>query len=416
MRILGKIIVESIRQALQQLNGNRLRSFLSLLGISIGIFCIIGVLSAVDSLEDNIRGSMEKLGNDVIYVQKWPWADVSDSWWNYFKRPHPNYEEYERVRDNVISADMTAYLLGLGQRTIKWQSSSVENAYLIVGSIELANIFQMEFDRGRFFSPQEYYYGSNKVVLGHEVATQLFGSVEPIGKRVKIQGRRYEVIGMLTASGDELINPVDFDEAVIVSYPNAVNLANLRGDALNDGSIVVKAAQGVPLQQLRDEVRVEMRGDRRLPPRAEDTFAINELSLVNQVFDSFFAVLNSIGVIIGMFSMLVGGVSVANIMFVSVRERTGLIGVKKALGAKRYIILLEFLIEAVILCIIGGIIGLIIVAVATSAISRAIDFHIYLDVGNMVIGLIISILIGVISGMVPALLAARMDPVEAMRH
>lgn len=416
MRILGKIILESIRQALQQLNGNRLRSFLSLLGISIGIFCIIGVLSAVDSLEDNIRGSMEKLGNDVIYVQKWPWADVSGSWWDYIKRPYPVYDEYVRVRDNVQSADMAAFFIGIGSRTLKWEGNSSENSYLLAGSIEMANIFQFEFSRGRFFSPQEYNYGSNKMVLGFDAAQALFGTVEPIGKRVKMQGRKYEVIGVLESSGDELINPVDFDEAIIVSYPNAQNLANLKGGKVRDGSIVVKAASGVPLQQLRDEVRVEVRGDRRLPPRAEDDFALNELSLVNEVFDSFFGVLNGIGIIIGMFSMLVGGVSVANIMFVSVRERTSLIGVKKALGAKRYIILLEFLIEAIILCIIGGLVGLLLVAIITQVISNAIDFEIYLDLGNVIIGLLISIAIGVLSGVIPALLAARMDPVEAMRQ
>ena len=132
MRILLKVVLESVRQALQQLRGNKLRSFLSLLGISIGIFCIIGVLSAVDSLEDNIRGSMEKLGNDVIYVQKWPWADHGDDWWEFFRRPHPKFDEYELVRDRVRSADLATFFIGVGQRTLKWNERSVEHAFCAV--------------------------------------------------------------------------------------------------------------------------------------------------------------------------------------------------------------------------------------------------------------------------------------------
>ncbi len=415
MRILLKIILESIRQALQQLRGNKLRSFLSLLGISIGIFCIIGVLSAVDSLEDNIRGSMEKLGNDVIYVQKWPWADHGDDWWEFFRRPHPKFAEYELVRDRVRSADMATFFIGVGQRTLKWNERSVEDAFLCGTSQEFDQMFQLGYHRGRFFSPAEYHYGANKVVLGYTVAEALFEGIEPVGKTVKLQGENFEVIGVLESAGDELINPLDFDEAIIVSYTKVRSLTNVRNRHA-DTFIAIKAAENTNLEQLKDEVRGYVRSSRRLKPRQEDTFSFNELSMVSEAFDSFFGVLNLLGFVIGVFSILVGGVSVANIMFVSVKERTNIIGIKKALGAKSHIILQEFLIEAIILCLLGGAVGIFLIAMILKGLTAGIGFPLYIDFGNVMLGCGVSVLIGVIAGFIPAYQASRLDPVEAMRQ
>lgn len=415
MRIIFKIITESIRQATQQLTGNRLRSFLSLLGISIGIFCIIGVLSAVDSLEDNIRGSMEKLGNDVIYVQKWPWGDNSNNWWDLMKRPHPRYEEYEVIRDKSRSAQLSTFFVGAGPRVLKWKGNSVERAFLCGVTPEFATVFGMDFYRGRFFSPSESYYSSNKVVLGYTVAQELFGNIDPSGKTIKLQGANYEVIGVLESAGDELINPLDFDEAVIVTYNKVRSLINVKSRR-NDSFIAVKARQGAPLEKLEGELRTLVRAERRLKPREDDSFSFNQLTMVSDQFDQFFGVLNLLGGVIGFFSILVGGVSVANIMFVSVKERTSQIGVKKALGAKRHVILLEFLIEAIILCLLGGLMGLILVYFVTQLLTVILEFPMYIDLGNVFLGSALSILIGVVSGFIPALQASKLDPVEAMRQ
>lgn len=416
MTTLLKIIGESIAQALQQLRGNKLRSFLSLLGITIGIFCIIGVLSAVDSLEDNVRGSLEKLGNDVIYVRKWPWADVSGDWWKYIRRPNPSHEDYEELKERARLTQDISYHVVIGFRTLKYKSSSVEGSVLIGVTQEFDNMFNIEFDRGRFLSPAEYKYGSNKLVLGYTVAEELFGQLDPVGKQVKLQGRNYEVIGVIEKSGNDLINPLDFDNTMMVSYPNARGLANLKARQIFDTSINIQARDGVELREVKDEVRGVLRAHRRLKPKEEDTFSLNELSMVATLFDNFFNVLNLLGIIIGLFALLVGGFSVANIMFVSVKERTSIIGVKKALGAKRYVILLEFLIEAIILCLIGGVMGLLLVHVITLILTNIINFELYLDFGNIIIGITCSVLIGIIAGLVPAIQGARMDPVEAMRQ
>jgi putative ABC transport system permease protein len=414
MAILS-IISEAVAQALQQLRSNPLRSFLSLLGISIGIFCIIGVLSAVDSLEKNVRGSLEKLGSDVVYVKKWPWADASGVWWKYIKRPNPDFDDYQAIQARSKTAQMVSYHVVIGFKTLKFGSNSVEGAVLIGTSFEFGEMFKLEFERGRFFSTSEYYYGAPKALLGYKVSQELFGNIDPLGQTIKMMGRNYEVIGVLEKAGDDLINPLNFDECILVSYPNARNLANLKATQVFDTSVNIQAADGISLAQMKDEVRGILRAQRRLKPKEEDNFSLNELSMISSIFDSFFGVLNLIGIVIGLFAMLVGVVSVANIMFVSVKERTNLIGIKKALGAKRYAILLEFLIESVILCIIGGLVGLILVFVTITILSNIIDFNLFLSTGNIIAGVLVSVIVGVASGFIPALQAARMDPVEAMR-
>ncbi len=415
MLVLLKVISESIRQAWQQLVGNKLRTFLSLLGISIGIFCIIGVLSAVSSLRENLEGSMAKLGDDVVYIDKWPWKDISNSWWDYFQRPYPDFADYEAIKERVPTASLVAYWTVPGTRSIKYKDNTVEGGYLLVTTAELDRMFSLELEKGRFWSSGEYFSGSDKLLLGNKLSKELFGLADPIAKKIKLSGRYYEVIGVLEPAGDDLINPLDFDEAIIVSYNNAARFINLKNRDQFGGTIAVKAQTGIAIPQLQDDIRGVLRASRGLRPLAVDDFSMNELSMVADAFGKFFGVISVIGWVIGFFSILVGGVSVANIMFVSVKERTGLIGVKKALGAKQYIILLEFLIESIILCIIGGLLGLLLVYFITAAISQTIPFQIYLNWNNTVLGVSISIIVGLVAGVVPAYLAAKMDPVEAMR-
>ena len=417
MGIVLRIIYESVVQALGQLNSNRLRSFLSLLGITIGIFCIIGVFSAVDSLEDNVRGSLAKLGDDVIYIQKISWSENPDNWFKYLRRPNVNYQDYEVVKEKVRSAQLITFYVGIGRRTVKYLKSSADRAYMLGVTTEFSEMFKLNYEQGRFFSPNEYYYGANKCVLGFKVAEAVFGSLDPVGKSVKINGRKYEVIGVLEKSGESIINVMNFDEVILVSYELARKIANLKSNNLfGDATLCIKAAEGVSLEQMKDEVTGKLRSHRRLRPKQDDNFSMNQLSIISNFLSGFFNVLNILGIFVGGFAILVGMFSVANIMFVSVKERTRLIGIKKALGAKRYIILLEFLIESVILCILGGIAGLLLVMVAMYGLSQISDsFKLYLSVNNAALGIILSTVIGVLAGMIPAMQASRMDPVEAMR-
>ena len=414
--VLSKVIAESFRQARAQLTGNKLRTFLSLLGISIGIFCIIGVLSAVQSLQDNVSGSLAKLGDDVIYIDKWPWRDNSDDWWEYYQRPYPDFDDYEALRDNLATAQLVNYWTVPDTRVIKYKSKAVEGGYLFVTTYELDRLFNIEIDRGRYWSSTEYRNGTDRILLGNMIAEQLFGPINPIGKEVKLQGRKYQVIGTLAPAGDDLVNPLDFDDAIMVTYNNAARFINLKNRNRFGGTIGVKAKPGVEMDRLEDDIRGILRASRQLRPREGDNFALNQLSMTTEALGSFFGVLNLIGFVIGGFSIVVGAISVANIMFVSVKERTGLIGVKKALGARQYIILLEFLTESVILCIIGGGIGLLMVVGITSILNIFLPaFQISLSLFYALAGVLISAVVGVLAGLIPALLAARMDPVEAMR-
>ncbi len=418
MQILLKIIWESSQQALQQLRANKLRSFLSLLGITIGIFCIIAVMSAVDSLADNVKGSFEELGNDVVYISKLPWAeDPNESYWKYFQRPTPSFEDYQVLKRRVKSASMVTLLVRIGGRTVKYRSNSVEGAFVIGATYEYAEMFNLQFDQGRYYSPYEYAHASDKVILGHTVAHELFGPIDPIGKHVKLMGKTAQVIGVIKKSGQALVNPQDYDDAIFISYTFAKKVADVKmknnpwGTQLN-----VKAKAVANVEDLKDEVTGVLRSHRRLKPKEKDDFSMNEISVITKLLDSVFGVLNIAGITIGFFAILVGMFSVANIMFVTVKERTNIIGIKKALGAKRYFILLEFLIEAITLCILGGILGLALVFVVLKVLTYAIDFDMFLSVKNVLIGVSLSIAIGLIAGFIPANQAARMDPVDAMRY
>lgn len=420
MKTIWRILSESIAQAMQQLVGNKLRSFLSLLGITIGIFCIIGVFSAVDSLENNIRSSFDKLGQDVVYLDKISWAeDPGRNFYKYLRRPAVTFGDYKVIKERSKLAENTAFYTGIGRRVAKFRSTSVERAYLFAVTLEFADVFNTEMGKGRFFSPSEYQYGSNKVVLGAEVAEALFGSLDPIGKTIKVSGRNLEVIGVLEKSGESIVNVMNFDPVLMITYQLGRKMANLtnRNQMFSNTSVAIKAVSGVSTAFLKDEVTGILRGHRRLKPAEADNFSLNELSILSGILDGFFNVLNILGIFIGGFATLVGMFSVANIMFVSVKERTRIIGIKKALGAKSAYILLEFLIESITLCILGGIVGLVLILGVLQVLSSQFDsFEFVLSMGNVLLGVVLSVVIGVLAGMIPALQAARMDPVEAMRR
>lgn len=414
-----KIVTESAAQAIQSLVSNKLRSFLSLLGISIGIFCIIGVQAAVDSLEDNIRSSFDKLGSDVVYFSKFSWKeDPGQNFMKIMRRPNPSYDDFKAISKKVKSASLVCFNVFVGSKTLQYRSSSVDRVEVNAITYDFDRMFDLDIKRGRYFSPNEFFYGANKVLLGFETAKELFGEIDPLGREIKLLGRKMEVIGVLEKSGDDLVGIMNFDDAALVSYETGKKIANLKSNsAFGNASISIKAQEDRNLDEMIGEVTGVVRAHRKLKPRQEDNFALNEVSMIGESLDSFFSVLNTMGLIIGIFAIFVGAFSVANIMFVSVKERTSIIGVKKALGAKRYIILLEFLIESIILCLIGGLIGLALVYLVTVGISQieSIAFSIYLSFGNVINGLAWAIGIGIGSGIIPAYIAAKMDPVVAIR-
>ncbi len=411
-----RVLKESFAQALQQLTANKLRSFLSLLGVTIGIFCIIAVKSAVNSLEDNIRNSFKRIGDDILYISKMPWnEDPQENYWKYQRRPNPSFTDYKILTERLNSAKAVSFYLIAGARTIKYEGNSVENTFAIAPTFEFGEVHNMEFEAGRYFSQIEYNAGAPKILIGAKVADELFGTIDPIGREVKYFGQKMQIVGVIKRAGKSLIQPFNFDNAVLFTYEFARSVINVKPQTPWGTSLEIKAKNNVSLLQLRDEVIGTLRAARQLRPSEKDNFSINELSILLSATESFFAVLNSLGYIIGGFALLVGMFSVANIMFVSVKERTSIIGIKKALGAKRSVILIEFLIEAIILCLVGGVIGLIFVWSILKIVSIFSAFEMYVSLSNMINTVLLSVVVGVIAGFIPAAKAASLDPVEAMR-
>lgn len=414
MFIYVKLIRESVLFAFQALAVNKLRTILSLLGITIGIFTIILVFTVVDSLEKNVRDSVESLGDNVIYVQKWPWAFGPDyPWWKYWQRPVPSFKEMDELKERLTSAEAVCFLASLGGKTLKSNRASVENASVSAVSHEYNLMTSFELSSGRYFTEQESSSGSPIAIIGHDIRQALFPNGEAIGQEVQALGRKLTVIGVFEKEGSSLVGN-GHDNAILIPVNYARNIFNLKSDRL-DPLIQVKGKPGISNAELTEDIRGMMRSIRRLRPREDDSFALNESKLLSKQVGDLFDVIGKAGWIIGGFSILVGGFGIANIMFVSVRERTNQIGIQKSLGAKNYFILIQFLSEAVTLSVLGGAFGLLLVFAISALASEALDFDMTLTLANIFSGLLISAIIGIISGFIPAWTASQLDPVEAIR-
>jgi putative ABC transport system permease protein len=399
--------------AMKALAVNRLRTFLSLLGITIGIFAIISVFTAVDGMEDNVKGSIESLGSNVIYVQKWPWTFGNDyPWWKYWQRPLPGYKEMELLRHmNTLSQEFAFMAWAQGQ-TIKYKNNSVENCEITLASHSYADIATFNLTEGRYFTETESESGYPVAILGADVKKILFEDQPADGKYIKARGRRLKVIGVFSREGESIVGDTH-DNTILVPVNYARKFLDIRSDQMNP-LIMAKAKPGVTNAALMDELRGNMRAIRRLRPLEDDNFALNETKLLSTQVTSMFNFISVVGAVIGGFSILVGGFGIANIMFVSVKERTGLIGIQKSLGAKNYFILLQFLIESIFLSLIGGLLGIFLVYLIT-LLAGHFGFTMPLTFKNIALGISVSALIGIISGFVPAFTASRLDPVEAIR-
>lgn len=410
-----RLIWESLVMAIQAVTVNRLRAMLSLLGITIGIFAIIAVFTIVDSLETNIRESLNSLGSDIIYVEKWPWAPEEGeefAWWKYMNRPLATFDEFEFIREKSRGAENVCFVSAVGRR-IEYGNSNIDRATLFGVSDGFEEIRSFELERGRYFTPLENKAGRNVVVIGSKIAKDLFQGANPVGKSVQMLGRKVKVIGVLEKEGKGTFDAFILDEVVILPIQYYKGFIDINSERSNP-QIWVKAKRKINVQELTFEVTQMLRSYRRLKPSEENNFALNQTSIINNQLDQFFAVLKIAGFLIGIFSIIVGGFGIANIMFVSVKERTHIIGIQKALGAKKYFILFQFLFESVMLSIAGGIIGLFIVFIGSTIITLSSDFSVYLTINNIALGIGISSVIGLISGIFPAWQGARMDPVVAI--
>ena len=414
MLLYLRLLKESFALAMNALRNNKLRTMLSLLGVTIGIFSIIAVLAAVDSLDRKIKADLSTLDKNTIYLTKESFGPSDIPRWKREQFPNVTFEEYQILKSSLSNVENTCFQYFTNSQNIKFESKTVSNVNMVAVTSEFVDIQRMEFDKGRFFNELESNSGRQVVVLGHDIAEQLFENAEPLGKTVRMYGQRFTVIGVTKKKGSSM--DIGGGDDTSAFFPSGF-LRSIYGDN-NDNVlpvIVIKPEKNIDMSELKSEISQKLRNSRGVKQGDVDNFFINVLSGFTDMIDGIISMMKTIGWIISCFSLLVGGFGIANIMFVSVKERTNLIGIQKSLGAKNKFILFQFLFEAVILCIIGGLVGMFLVWITALILSNVLDFEFVLGLGNVILGTSLAAMIGLISGILPAISASRLDPVEAIR-
>ena len=408
-----RLFRESLAFAWQAILVNRLRTLLSLLGVMVGIFVISAVFTVVDSLESELRDTFNMLDDDVLFVTKWPWSSGGDyPWWKYVQRRPPSERDLELLMPRLSLAEA-----GMFQTKTFLDAEAGNNrmpgVVVGAGSHDYDKVISLNIEHGRYFTPSESTAGRPVAVVGFQVAMQLFGKHDCVGETLKVRGKRIEVIGVLAEEGESIVS-TGLDEFMLLPSAFAPRVYDARSD---DGAqIAIKAKPGVELAALEDELVQQLRAVRRVRPGREDDFSVNRMEMLTSILDSIFTNLAVGGWFIAIFAILVGCFSIANIMFVSVRERTKIIGVQKAIGAKNTFILIQFLFEAVVLCVFGAVLALAAIQVLVWAIN-AFDVGLTLGIApkRVLLALGVAVTSGLLAGVAPARQAAKLPPVEAMR-
>ena len=418
--IFVKLIRESVAFAFSQLQGDKFRTLLSLLGVSIGIFSIVAIFSAIDALKENVDRGFETIGSDVVMVSQWPMmgeddqgnADVTQEFktWEYAKRPGTSYDDFKFIRDNSKLGQDFSFTISANY-TARYGRKSVANAGVMCATHNFNRITKYDIANGRYFTPDEDANGTAVAVIGDEMATLLFENEDPVGKKFKVGPATVTVVGVIEKQGESIVSVGDLDNSIFVPLNFGRYMVNLRSA---DNSIYALPRPGVAQEDLVDELRLLMRAHRRLSPGQKNNFSVNTMTFVMDTVQQVFSMINSVGWIIAGFSLLIGGFGIANIMFVSVKERTNIIGIQKALGAKKYVIMAQFLVESAVLAVAGGIIGILLVLAVVLLVPESESFTISLSIANVLSGVSIATVIGLIAGLLPAWQAASLNPVDAI--
>lgn len=417
LRIVVGLVAESASFAFFSIRSDKLRTFLSLFGVTVGIFSIVAVFCAVDSLKANIMEGVQSFGSDIVYIDRFPMAQKEGEdgeplqWWDYLQRPEITEENFEYVARNAALAESVVYVI-MGNGNASYRRNNYSNAFLVITTDGLENVMSYSLAEGRDFSQMEIRGGSNVAILGYNVAQELFGDSYPVGKKVKVKGGSATVVGVLEKQGESMVSIVNTDDAVILPLQFGKTVL---ASAWGSGMMMAAPAEGVSRDAFIDELRLLLRSCRGLSPSERDDFAINEMTFLLDMLDSVFRGISKAGWIIGAFSLIIGGFGIANIMFVSVQERMNQIGIQKALGAKRYVILTQFMVEASFLSLAGGLVGILLVFLISIPVNAVSEyFTITLSPDNAIAGMLIAVVLGILSGLIPAWKAATVDPVRAI--
>ena len=413
MKVYFRLLSESFGFAINALRNNKLRTLLSLLGVTIGIFSIIAVLTAVDSLDRKIKKDLSSLDKNTMYVMRFSFGPTEIPKWKREQFPNVKYDEYQYLKANLKDAENVCFQFFTKPESIKYESKTVNSLNVVPVTDEFDDIQKLDFKTGRFFNESESNSGLPLVILGNDVASGLFENYDPIGQNVRLYGQKFTVIGVIKKQGAGLLGESN-DTSIFIP-------SNFLRKKYGDNAefltpvLLIKPKKEIDIEAFKGDISQKMRKLRSTKTGDIDNFFINILSGFTDFLDGIISQLNIGGWAIAGFSLLVGGFGIANIMFVSVKERTNLIGIQKSLGAKNKFILFQFLFEAIILCIIGGAMGMLFVWIISIILTNALDFEFVLSWHNVILGTCLAAVIGLIAGILPAISASKLDPVEAIR-
>lgn len=414
-----QFFIEGVRIALNALWGNKLRTFLTMVGVATGIFAITAILTMVNSMKYSVSENLSALGNTTMFVHNWPWKDNSEDWFKFFNRPKVSYSDYLKLKNNLKDVVGVAYQVSAMGQTVKAEGRSISSVAVLGVTPDYGVLNNTKIGLGRFFSDIESNSGSPVCVVGYNIANGLYpDKPDATGMFIRIAGKKMRIVGVLEKQGAGLFGG-SIDDQLLIPYRFAAENFNLNRRSI-DKLITIKAVSYDRLDFVESEVIGLVRANRGLKPTAEDNFSINKQEMIMKQIDTIFKYLEDGGKIITIFSLLIGGFSILNIMYISVKERTNEIGVQKALGATNGFILHQFLTESILTCVLGGLLGLVFLLLAVEAarygVAQAgITLQIVVSMTDVFQAILLSVFIGLIAGIIPALMAATVDPVIAIR-
>ena len=410
MRLIYEIS-ECFKIAIAAIKENKTRAILTALGIIIGILAVVTTMTVANGLGNNFKESISAIGSDVLYVSRMPWIFTGD-FFEYRNRPNLTFKQGEKLERRLISARAVNPSTSTS-KNIKYRSNVLEGVFVIGTTEDQILVSTSLPDFGRFLTSTDVQNKKFACVIGTEIKDHLFKNVDPINKKMKIGRYNFRVVGIMEKQGSAgFFGGPNFDRQIFVPISTFMKAFGSRNRQFD---IAVKAPSQESMQDFKYEIIGEMRKIRKLKPTEKDNFSINSMDTLMNAYNNVMGVVVLIGLVITSISLFVGGIGVMNIMFISVTERTREIGIRKAIGAKRKVILIQFLFESSVICLTGGLMGLIVSFGVASLINKFL-LPAAVSLPIVIVALLVSFFVGVLSGIIPAFRASRLNPIEALRY